>query len=462
MDSSPVTRLHSFPRSGVVGRARSWVPGRRYTAKAPALASYPSVFTSRSALFREAAPPGLALAGILLAATAPAGRAVASQAASTGQVIRSRVDLVTSDLIVRDRNGVFVPDLRKEEIQVYEDGVRHELATFTVSRGGRVYSLSSVLPPAAREGLVLPPPRPPGDAAGRIFLLFVDDYHLDARNTPRIRELIRRISRELVHEGDMFGVVSTGHSAIEIDLTYDRRRLDHAIAKISGGGLRPQEILDAPQTSQGAAELRHRAHVAFSTARQILGRLEQVHDRRKAFVYVSNGYDFDPFPATRARQEAERNPGPDSSARANDPATRTGNQFGFADLASELSGVIRAANRANASLYTIDPRGLVAGADLDEKVDMVEWNNHVRTTQDTLRVLADETGGFAMVNSNDFTRGLRRIDAETSDYYVIGYYSTNADPLQRRRTIRIDVSRPGVEVKHRTEYYLKPVAAAPK
>jgi VWFA-related protein len=114
----------------------------------------------------------------------------------------------------------------------------------------------------------------------------------------------------------------------------------------------------------------------------------------------------------------------------------------------------RAANRANATIYTIDPRGLVAGPDLDQPVGVVEWQNNITTTQSSLQVLADLTGGFATVNRNDITPSLKRIDAETSDYYVLGYYSSNPDPAMRRRRIEIKVKRQGAEVKARTEYYL--------
>ncbi len=55
----------------------------------------------------------------------------------------------------------------------------------------------------------------------------------------------------------------------------------------------------------------------------------------------------------------------------------------------------------------------------------------MRETQDSLRVLAEGTGGIAIVNQNDFDKGLKRIDNETSDYYVLGYYSSNPDPLRR-------------------------------
>src|SRR6185295_8888448 len=107
------------------------------------------------------------------------------------------------------------------------------------------------------------------------------------------------------------------------------------------------------------------------------------------------------------------------------------------------------------TLYTIDPRGLVAGQDLDDEVPTQEWNAYVRDTQDSLRVLAEETGGIAVVNQNDFDKALKRIDNETSDYYVLGYYSSNPDPLRRRREIQVKVNRPNVDVKSRKAYTLR-------
>jgi len=140
--------------------------------------------------------------------------------------------------------------------------------------------------------------------------------------------------------------------------------------------------------------------------------------------------------------------------------SRQGQQFADADLVRELAEVTRAANRANATIYTIDPRGLVAGADIDEKVDQVEWSNYIRKSQDSLRTLADETGGTAVVNQNDFDKALKKIDAETSDYYVIGYYSNNTDLAKRRREIDVRVvNRQGLDVKSRKMYTLKALPA---
>ena len=384
-----------------------------------------------------------------------------------GDVIRRSVDLVTTDVIVRDNQGQFISTLGKNDFEVYEDGVKQDLVTFVLTHGGRVLNDLAAPPPPVQEGILLPPPRPTNDASGRIFLIFVDDLHMDFRNTGRIRDIFKKIRKELIHDGDMFAVVSTGPSSIAIDATYDIKRLDEAISKISGAGLKPQEIIETPDGSQGPPEVRYRAHVAFSTAYDMLQNLKQVHNRRKALIYVSNGYDFDPFSKSRAKEANDRysnmmgrsNDGSDTSAVSDtNPFSKSGNEFAAADLAAELSELTREANRANTTIYTIDPRGLVGGPDLDEtKLDMMDWQDHIRETQSSLRVIADLTGGYAVVNQNDFDKAIKRIDGETSDYYLLGYYSNNPDPLKKRRNIEIKVNKPGkYDLNYNTSYTLRP------
>ena len=381
------------------------------------------------------------------------------------RVFTSRVDLVITDVVVRDTKGQFIADLGKGDFEVLEDGVPQALVSFSLTHGGRIYNIDAPPRPAI-EGLAVPPARPAASDSGRIFFILVDDLHLDFRDTARVRDLFARISSELIHDGDMFGIVSTGRSGIEIGLNYDRRRLDEAARKLSGSALQPGEIISSPQGAQGPAEVRHNAHVAFSTAAEAMRQLGEIHDRRKAFIYVSNGYDLDPYAKTRAKTEAGRygslRDSVDNSSSSDPVLRQQGNQFAFADLVNELAEVTRAAVRANTSIYSIDPRGLVAGPDLDQTVDRMEFLDSVRTQQDSLRVLADLTGGLAVVNQNDVTRALRRIDQETSDYYLVGYYSSNPDPLKKRRLIEVKVKRSGAVVWHRPSYRLQPQGAGAK
>ena len=382
---------------------------------------------------------------------------------------RTSVNLVSSDVIVRNRRGVFQADLTKDDFEVIEDGVKQELTSFTLVHGGRVFQSQTATVVPVREGIILPPTRPVNDAAGRILIFVIDDLHLDFRDTHRVRKLFRDMAKELVHEGDLFGIVSTGTSSIAIDLTYDLSRMQEAANRITGGGLKPSEIIQQSATGETPQEVMHRANVAFETVYEMLTNLQQTQNRRKAVVLISNGYDFDPFASSRAGTADSvflnnRNVDPSDPSNA---MFNQGNQFNDAELSMRLAELTRQANRANATFYTFDPRGLVAGGDIDEPVDPVEWESHLRKSQDSLRVLAELTGGIAVVNTNDHTKAMRRIDAETSDYYVLGYYSTNPDPTQRRRVIEIKVKKKDAdggdfEVGYRREYTLKPVAAPNK
>lgn len=404
-----------------------------------------------------------------LAAQTPAAP---QQAGGQDPTFRVQIDAVTTDVIVKDDKGQFVADLSKEDFEIYEDGVKQTIASMTMSHGGRVTNVLEAPPPAAPEGIILPPVRRVNDTSGRIFLFFVDDLHMQFQSTGRVRELFKKIGRTLLHEGDLFGIVSSGPSSISIDMTYDRARLEDAVKKMTGDGLKPSDIINGASGAGGPSELRHRAHVAFSTMDEALRNLEKVHNRRKALVWVSEGYDFNPFQDSRLglrdpsspfmqNQTASMMNNPDGQQganSANNPMAQMQRQsetFSDADLARELGEITRAANRANTTIYTLDPRGLVAGTDIDEQVDPQEWNAFLQKTQNSMRILAEETGGLAIVNQNDFDKALKRIDAESSDYYVLGYYSSNPDPTKRRRKIDVRVTRPKLSVTARSEYVLR-------
>jgi VWFA-related protein len=402
------------------------------------------------------------------------------QSAPDQPTFRVQIDLVTTDVIPRDGNGNFLSDLTKDEFEIYEDGVKQEITSMTVSHGGRIRNVLAPPPPMlASEGLILPPPRPVSDVSGRIFVFFVDDLHLQFGSTPRVRELFKKISKQLIHDGDLFGIVSSGPSSISVQMTYDKRRLEEAINKMTGAELKPEEIIESGGFNTGApSEVRYRVGVAFKTVYELLRNLDNVRDRRKALVYVSDGYDLNPFEASRIglmdpgspflqntlQRETNQEYKYKGEERPEDPTLthpRAAAQFSDAELTMMLAELTREANRSNVTMYTIDPRGLVGPlSDLDQEVEPVQWQEFVRKSQDSLRVLAEETGGVAVVNQNDFDKALQRIDAETSDYYVLGYYSNNPDPTQRRRRLEVRVTRPNVSVWSRKEYVLRAVPVA--
>ena len=215
------------------------------------------------------------------------------------------VDLITTDMIARNaRTGQFIADLKPHEVDVYEDGVKQRIATIELIHGGRAYSVLGLPPAPASEGIILPRNKPSSDTAGRVFLLVIDDLHLDFQQTATTRALLKEMLRSLIHDGDMFGIVSTGTSSLSIQLTYDRQVLDAAIERVQGGALKPKEIIEGAQGPNGPTELRHRAHVAFSTAYDLMKNLEKLQNRRKAVIYISSGYDFNPFERGRLEETA--------------------------------------------------------------------------------------------------------------------------------------------------------------
>jgi hypothetical protein len=91
------------------------------------------------------------------------------------------------------------------------------------------------------------------------------------------------------------------------------------------------------------------------------------------------------------------------------------------------------------------------------QINYNDWRDYFQTQINSLRALAEGTGGFCVCEINDIQGALRRIDAETSDFYRIGYASSNNDPTKVRRFIRIEVTRPGLEEPiYRREYTLAP------
>jgi VWFA-related protein len=218
-------------------------------------------------------------------------------AAAQQPTFRAGVTLVSTDVIARDEAGRFVPDLTKDNFTLLEDDEAQTISSFAMVRGGRTYNLLLPAPrESAPEGIVLPPSKPRSDdTAGRVLLIFIDDLHFEPELTPMVRRIMQQIGDSLIHEGDLVAVVSSGPSYLSIGPTYDKKTVMEAVGKIRGSGLIPAEIFKMLETSQGPADVRQRAQMAFYTAYSILGELEQVNNKRKAVIYVSTGYDFDPF-----------------------------------------------------------------------------------------------------------------------------------------------------------------------
>jgi VWFA-related protein len=396
--------------------------------------------------------------------------AISAQTPQQPPTFRSSVTHVTTDVITRDGNGRFIADLTKDNFSVLEDGVPQTIDSFTLVHGGRTFNLISAPPAAVPEGIVLPTtPRRQADTSGRVVLIFVDDLHVEPEYTPHVRRLVQDIADTMLHDGDLVSMVSSGPSSIEIEPTYDRKQIMAGASRIRGVAMTPNELFKLLETSQGPGDIRQRAHLAFYTAYGILASIERIPNRRKAVLYISTGYDFDPFAESRRGRDHVMGGRFSEPTRfildEENPYFRLPAVTADLDLYAYMRELTLSANRANATIYTIDPRGLAGVVDAGQYLDQSEWRTFLQKTQSSLRYMAEETGGFPVVNDNDFVSALKRIDAETSDYYILGFYSTNPDPAKRVRQLEVKVDRPGVTVAARRAYSLKALgtpAAPPK
>ncbi len=254
-------------------------------------------------------------------------------------------------------------------------------------------------------------------------------------------------------------VYTSGRTDAAQEFTSNRQLLLAAIGRFMGRKLRSPtlEKLEQYMMVQGTpmasdpisdpveAERAMNARTAFDDIRQLCDFLGSVHGRRKALIYVSEGVDYN----------------------INDPINNTY----ASDILESVKEAISAATRANVNVYSVDPRGLTNMGDEELQIASLpddpsvglgpeSLREELRLSQDSLRVIADETGGFAAVNSNDFKKAFDRIVTENSSYYVLGYYPSNDRRDGKFRKIDVKVNRPGVEVRFR-KGYVAPSGKAP-
>jgi hypothetical protein len=145
-------------------------------------------------------------------------------------------------------------------------------------------------------------------------------------------------------------------------------------------------------------------------------------------------------------------------AGENDPREQTAMAFSQADLYSQLRDVFVAANRNNTAIYTLDPRGLATNEfDINEPVGPQQDQRMLQASTDTLRVIADETDGKAIVARNDLAKGLALALQDSSSYYLIGYTSAMAPIDGKFHPIKVQLSaaarRRGLQVRARKGYW---------
>lgn len=407
------------------------------------------------------------LSGTLL--TLVAGAVLAGQQAGQPEgaqpqrpTFRAQIDYVEVSAIVTDDDGNLVKDLKASDFQVLENGQLQTVSVFT-----------PVTIPVERFERTLVDGKPlsydvmtnEGVRDGRVYVIVLDDYHVGPLRSSQVKIAAKKFVEEFVAPNDMVAVIhASGRSDASQEFTTNKDLMIASIDKFVGMKLRSSTLekldyyrrnipLSSPTdgTQDGQAQQRDRildmldperayfARSSMETLRNTSRLLDTVNGRRKAVLYFSEGIDYNTVDIM-------------------------GETARFAsDVLYAMRDAIGVATRSNVAYYAIDPRGLVGMSDdemdmdappQDPTLNLNPWNvqDEQRIAQNALRSLAESTGGFASVNSNDFSNAFERVVRDSSNYYLLGYYPTNTKRDGRIRRIEVKVNRPNVKVFARKAY----------
>jgi VWFA-related protein len=389
------------------------------------------------------------------APAAPAGQAAAPAQAPT-PTFKMQVDYVDVDVLVTDEQGRFVRDLKKEDFQVLEDGRAQTVSDFTVvdipvERADRPLFASQPIEPDVQSN------ERPFD--GRVYVMLLDDLHTDALRSTLVKRAARQFIERNLGANDLMAIVHAGgRTEAAQEFTNNKRLLYASVDKFMGRKLPSATLARTSEYYRQAGmpiqdnripdpyevERGFNAQSTMGVLRNIAEWFGGVRGRRKTILFVSEGIDYDITDVLRQYDA----PGNAASA-----------------ILDDIRQTIAITARSNVSIYGVDPRGLTSLADEaiqvtgfpgddtpGARIGASSLRNELQMSQDSLRALSEDTGGFAVVNSNDFTTAFDRIVGDNSSYYVLAYYPSNTRRDGRFRRIEVRVTRPGVRVRARRGY----------
>lgn len=377
-------------------------------------------------------------------------------------VFRSGINYVRVDAFVTDEDGNPVFDLTADDFEVYEDDVLQTLDSFQVVQVDRTPELSGE--PLTSVGVT----RSDQELAAsrpdiRVFVIFLDDYHVREGNGIRARRMLAEFIENDLIPTDLVGVMFPLMPVSDVRLTRDHEAVKRAIERFEGVKYEydvrnlyearynyyPTEIVE-----------RIRNEVSLSALRGLMTMLGGLREGRKSVLLVSEGYTNYVPPQLRSqvadlRADPNVNPQVLDPFAGDNPYEETMSFFEGSAMLSDLRRVYETASRFNASIYPVDPRGLAAFEfDMDQpQISFRTDQRALRFTQDTLRILSEETGGRAIVNQNDLRPGLRQMLDDASGYYLLGYNSIAAPTDGEFHEIDVRVRREGLRVRAREGYW---------
>ena len=361
--------------------------------------------------------------------------------------VRITTEIVLVNVIVRDKKGNLVRDLKKEDFTLSEDGQKQQISSFDFENVDELKvagPTEKTVTGASETGPILSATKQPSvDARDRrLMLLFFDFSAMDPEQIDRVVDAARKYVQKNMQPADLVALVSLATNLkLDLDFTDDRTKI---MVKLSVYNSTEGQGFENGTTgsSEGAAETSavytpddtdyntfsaDRKLLALQSIMQALGTIPQ----KKNLIYFSNGIS----------------------------------QSGI-DNQSALRAATASAVKANVSIYPVDIRGLEAfppggqaqsaslhGQAAYSGASVLNDFNSNAATQETLYTLATDTGGKAFMDSNDFSGVFTQAQKDSSAYYVLGYTSTNRFKDGHFRRLKVQVNRPGLKIEYRAGYY---------
>jgi VWFA-related protein len=320
---------------------------------------------------------------------------------------RSTVTLVQIDAIVTGADGRPVSGLTADDFEIIEKGEPREITTFSA------IDIPLPAPETAGVPAVESDVRSNVGPPGRRYLIALDEVGPD--RALRARQFLRDFIERYLGPNDVAAVALTGRGLADSgqDFTSNKRLILQAIDRFSGG---------FPEFEAKA--------IASSDSRQLASSLRRLTEflatmpGRKVLLYVGEGLGgLDPY-AARSYSGGALTPGEYDAHMA-----------------------IAAATRGNVTIYPVDPRRLTSDTPAAESFDTSGLDARA-----DLAGLAQLTGGFAIVGTNNVLTALDRMVRENSSYYTLGFSSGHDERNGRFVAVDVRVKRPGLQVRARDGY----------
>lgn len=427
-----------------------------------ALAAFAGASTLASG---QAAPPA---AAPVQAQAPPPPAASAGETPSFG----AQVEQVTVDVVVTDKKGEPIKDIGREALSVTEDGVPQTIVTFEAVQ--LPDKPSAAPPPAPRVSVNTDK----DEQRGRTFVIIFDDTHLTPSRANQAKAAVSSFLETGTREGDRVSLISTaGGTWWTARMESGRQKLIDMVRRLDG-----RYIPDLSQERMSDFEAM-RIHIYRDplVVERVLRRWEQygvstVSQRQQSDTTGQAGTVEDPFvtgrasevyymAATRVRTTldvVERAINGLVGARGRKSVILVSEGFIHDINIDEFKRVNQASRRANAALYFVNARGLEgmpvemtaqfgpALPDQDVGFAFAETMDAVAGAE----MLASESGGFTVRNTNDLKGGIQRIAKETQAYYLLGYISTNTARDGKFRKIQVKLANgKGLQIRARKGYF---------